>query len=164
MTNSPLLPGVLEAQVVSKSAHRWSILLSYKPPKFHDRLAASAKAKEASVTKFKSVPDADGPAAQERQANRQAIIKAREARAEARRVAQQVREKELADAAVLQAELAAKAEHENARIGREQAEAAKLLSEKQAEEEAVVAATQKAARDARYAARKEAKKVRRRGY
>jgi hypothetical protein len=134
-----------------------ALLLSYQPPKFHDRLAASAKAKTASAAKFHSTANADDPAARERQARRREIVTARAIRAEARQVAQQAREKEMAAKALIDAELAAKAEQEMARA------TAHRLAE-QAEAEVALAATQKEARDARYAARKAAKKVRRRGY
>ena len=86
-----------------------------------------------------------------------AIHEDRLVRAAEREAAKKAREAELAAQAAREAELAAQAarEAEEAKARAEAAEADRL---------AVLAAEQKAARDARYAARKADKKVRRRGY
>lgn len=114
-----------------------------KGSKFTDRASASAAAKQAMLAKFNARPSADDPAVQQRAAERRAIAEARAAREaekqarkeeEARRVAAE-------QEAARQAELARQREEELERLTQ-----SKLLEE--------LKARQKAARDARYAARK----------
>ncbi len=117
-----------------------------KGSKFTDRASTSAEAKQAMLAKFLSRPSSEDPEVQKRIAERRAIADARAIRTaerekikaeEARRVAA---EKEAARLA----ELAAREEQEKLK----QAQVASLEELK---------ARQKAARDARYAARKQRK-------
>jgi len=118
-------------------------LNGYKQNTFNDRASASAKAKMALLEKFRSKPAPDDPEVLARQAERQAIIEAREARAAERKRA---KEAEAAE----QARLEALKIEEQKRLEAEAA-AAKLEEARKAAEAAKAA---KAARDARYAARK----------
>ena len=127
---------------------------SFKGSDLHDR-RSNAERQKAVVGE---VPrGVTGPRLAERQAARAAIHEARLARMAEREKARQAREAELAAQAAREAELAAQAARE--------AEAAKAAAEAaEAERAEALLAEQKAARDERYAARKAAKKVRRRGY
>jgi hypothetical protein len=107
-------------------------LAAYKDKSFSERLSTAADAKRTALERFRAKPGPDDPAVAERRAARQAIAIAREARAAERREA-------------LAAEAAAKAARE--------AETARLAAE-QTERDAALEAERKAARDARYAARK----------
>ena len=105
-------------------------------PNFGDRLKAAAKAKQALLEKARAKAPANDPKFAERQAARREVSIAREARASERKAA----------------ELAAKireAEEQAAEQEAREAEAAE-----QAAREIVLEAERKAARDARYAARK----------
>jgi hypothetical protein len=116
-----------------------------RPPKsdsFNDRLTAAAKAKEAMLERFRARPGPDDPALLQQQAERKAISEARDARHAARKI---LREEE---AARLTAEKAAEAEKQKALLSQQAAEA-----EAAAKRAAELPALQKAARDARYAAR-----------
>jgi hypothetical protein len=107
---------------------------------FNERLSTAAHAKKALLDKFRARPAADDPAVVEQRAARQAVSDARAARIaerEAARIAQEARE------------AAARAEHEMA----EQEKLTRELAEK-AERDAALEIERKAARDARYAARK----------
>ncbi len=111
---------------------------------FSDRIGNSNAAKRAMLEKFRSKPKADDPAVQARIAEQVALAKAREqriadkkAQKEAERTAREVEVKRLEEERIA-------AEKEARRVEGEQAMA--LLAE------------QKAARDARYAARKAKKK------
>ena len=115
----------------------------YKNNTFSDRASASAKAKMALLEKFRAKPALDDPEVLQRQAERQAIIEAREARAAERKL---TREAEAAEQARLDA---VKAEEQK----RLEAEAAAAKLEEAKLEAAKVLAA-KAARDAKYAARK----------
>ncbi len=108
----------------------------YKEKGFAERLATAAKAKQNSLKKFGERPSADDPAQLEKQAARLASAEARKAR-----VAQREEEK-AAKKLQLEAEAAQRAA--------EKAEAANLAAER----EAALEQERKAARDARYAARK----------
>ena len=115
----------------------------FKNASFGDRKNAAEAAKRAKVEKFRALTAQLNEGAAERQAERQAIIAARDARAAER------------EAAKLAAEARA-AEDQAARdvaMKAEQAERETIAAEK-AEREAASAAESKAARDARYAARK----------
>ena len=111
---------------------------------FNERRSSSAEAKQAQLAKFKTKVTAEDPDAAKRRAEREALVLARDARLAEREQARQ-------------AELARKAE-EKARIKaeREAAAEAKLVEAEQAKLAAAdLLAKQKAARDARYAARKQ---------
>ncbi|MCX7321256.1 MAG: DUF6481 family protein [Hyphomicrobiales bacterium] len=112
----------------------------FKTPGFADRQKAAQEARQNILAKFKAQPGADDPAVQARLAERATQAAAREEKKAAR-------EAEKAAAKVRAAE---EAEAEAARLARESedAEAARLAAELE----------QKAARDARYAARKARKK------
>jgi hypothetical protein len=94
------------------------------------------------------------PAFEQQRLKRIAVNEARAFRAAERGAAKKVREAELAAQARRAAELAAHAHREAEQASKAQA----------AERDAALAVEQKAERDARYAARKTAKKIRRRGY
>lgn len=109
---------------------------------FNDRQATSAKAKKALQEKFLSRPGPDDPAVQARLAEQKAIAEAREVRQAERR-------------AVKAADAVRQAEEEAVRRIEQEALDAEVIARKAREAEAVLelAAKQKAARDARYAAR-----------
>ena len=122
---------------------------SYKPgmnaPKYQnyqDRQTASAKAKSALLERFRARPAPDSPEVLEQQAARAAIAAARNARIAERQAARE------AAAVRLAAEQAALAAAEKIRAAEQVAQDA-AHSERALE----LAAQQKAARDARYAAR-----------
>jgi len=108
---------------------------------FANRIGNSSSAKQAMLEKFKKQPKADDPEVQKRMAEQLATARAREDRAAQR-----------------------KAEKESARLAREaelkQQEEERIAAEKEArrvegEKALALLAEQKAARDARYAARKD---------
>ncbi len=118
-----------------------------KGSSFDDRLSAAAQAKKAELEKFRAKSGANDPAFAERQAERQAISRAREARAAEREAARRARlAREAADKAAREAALQA----ERAAIDAELAEQVTRAAAR----EAVLQGERKAARDARYAARK----------
>jgi hypothetical protein len=117
-----------------------SEMSNFKEQSFGERMNTAADAKKAMLEKFRARPGVDDPAVLERQAARQAVSLAREARSIERKAARE------ADAARQAAEQAAR-----------EADAARLTAELQAEQvarDAALEAERKAARDARYAARK----------
>ena len=103
---------------------------------FDDRLSAAAAAKQALLERFRSRPSADDPAVIAQQAALKAVADAREARAAERKAAKD------AEAARLAAEQAARKTQEQIAAAEAKARAAALEAER------------KAARGARYAARK----------
>ena len=107
---------------------------------FNDRKEAAANAKRALLARFKAQPGPDDPAVQQRMAERAAIAEAREARMAERRVAREADEARKAEEARAAQVAAAAAAAEAAARARE------------------LAIEQKAARDARYAARKARKR------
>jgi hypothetical protein len=111
----------------------------FKEPSFADRQKAALEAKQNILNKFRAKPGPDDPAVMQRQAER-------EAQAALRAKAKQLRDAEKAEKQIREAELAAQA-------------AAQLLREKEeaAAREVALEAERKAARDARYAARKKRK-------
>jgi hypothetical protein len=112
----------------------------FKDKGFGDRLGTAASAKKAALDKFRARPAADDPAVIERREERQAISAAREVRLAERAAAQLAEEaRKVADQAAAEEE----------RVAREEREAIE-----KAEREITLEAEQKAARDARYAARK----------
>jgi hypothetical protein len=110
--------------------------MAAKIPTFNDRAKASAEAKQAILAKFRTAPKADDPELQKRLAERKAIAEAREARTAERKAA-----KEAEEARIRAEKLAAEA-----------AEAQRLKEEAARRRQLEI--EQKAARDARYAARK----------
>jgi hypothetical protein len=103
---------------------------------FDDRLSAAAAAKQALLERYRSRPSVGDPAWIEQQAALKAIADARDARTAERKAAKE------AEAARVAAELAARRTQEQ--IAAAEAKARALAQE----------AERKAARDARYAARK----------
>jgi hypothetical protein len=130
---------------------------SHNDQRFQDRLSRAAEAKSAMLARFKRAVDPENPAAIEKRREREAIAAARAEREAKRQAARQEHERELARQAALAAEAAAEA-------ARAAAEQAAREAAEQAQREEALKAEQKTARDARYAARKAAKKKRRRGY
>ncbi|KAB1071606.1 DUF6481 family protein [Methylobacterium planeticum] len=112
----------------------------FKENQLVDRLETAAKAREALLARFRARPPADDPVLLARQAERRAVIQAREVRANER---EKLR---LADEARLKAETEARREQEAAEIAR--------IAAEKLEKQAALAAEQKLARDARFAARK----------
>ena len=129
--------------------------MSFKYPDLQDRLKSSAAAKSAMLEKLRAA--ANDPDREKRDAERMAIAQARAVRMAERETARKAQEAELARQAAIAAEAAKQAQLEAERL-----DALKLAED--AERLVALEAEQKAARDARYAARKAAKKVRRRGY
>lgn len=126
----------------------------FREKDFAERRTAANDARKALLEKYKAKPAADDPAVLARQAERKAILQAREIReAEKARLKQ---ERLVREAAEAEARLLAE---EEARVKAE-AEAAELARVRAAEEAEKLAvaealeAAQKAKRDARYAARK----------
>jgi Family of unknown function (DUF6481) len=119
-------------------------MTGYKIPNFNDRLSSAQKAKQAALEKFKAKPKIDDPAFQARQAELVRIEAERQARRETAK----------------QAKVIAEAEAAARRIADEQAEkAAKAAAyEEELRAQQDLETKQKAIRDARYAARKAAKK------
>jgi hypothetical protein len=124
---------------------------------FQDRQAAAAKARQALVEKFRARPAADDPAVLQREAERKAIIEARQEReakrAEERRLAEIENQKRLAADAAAAKAAAARAEAERAEQEKRDAAEADRRAAEEAELKAMVEAEKKAERDARYAAR-----------
>jgi hypothetical protein len=118
----------------------------FKNANFDERRNAAEAAKKAKLEKFRALTAQINEGAAKRQATRQEIVAARDVRAAERESARLVNEARLAEdqAAREVVQKAAQAEHD-----------AKAAS--QAEREVASAAECKAARDARYAARKSRK-------
>jgi len=117
-----------------------SSMSGFKEPSFADRQKAAQEARQNILNKFRSQPGPDDPAVKQRQAEREAVAvdraKAKVVR-DAAKAEQKRRDQEAAAAAAAQ-------------LAREKEEAA--------EREAALEVERKAARDARYAARKKKKK------
>jgi hypothetical protein len=130
-------------------------LAIYREKDIFERRNAANEAKKALLERFKSKPAADDPAVLAKQAERKAILEAREIR-EAEKA--RLKQEKLAREAVDKAEREAAAEA--ARIAAEEAAQAEAKI-KEAEENERIArlladeAERKAKRDARYAARKQ---------
>jgi hypothetical protein len=127
----------------------------FQDPDHQQRQSAAAAAKQAMLQKFRAA--SEDPEVARRHAARVVMNGARLVRIAKREATKRAREAELAERAAREAELAAQAQ-------REAEEAEALLAAQSAERAILLEAEQKAARDARYAARKAAKKERRRGY
>lgn len=111
-----------------------------KQKDFGDRLDAARDAKQAMAAKFRQRPGPDDPAVAERRAARAAVSAARDARI-AEREAQRVAE-------------GARVTAEREALVAEQAEQEKRAASEKVENDVKLEAERKAARDARYAARK----------
>jgi hypothetical protein len=111
---------------------------------FADRQGNSAAAKRALLEKFKAKPKLDDPEVQKRMAEQVALAQARE-----QRIADKKAQKEAERAA---------AEAEAKRLQEERVAAEKEARRIEGEKALALLAEQKAARDARYAARKERQK------
>jgi Family of unknown function (DUF6481) len=122
---------------------------NFQDPDHQQRRSAAAAVKQAMLQKFRAA--SEHPEVARRQAARVAMNEARLVRIAEREAAKRAREAELAEQAARAAELAAQAQ-------REAEEAEALLAAQNAERAILLNAEQKAARDARYAARKAAKK------
>jgi hypothetical protein len=123
---------------------------SYKDDRHSDRLSAAANAKKAMLERFRAKPGLEDPAVQERQAARLAISQARDARiAERKKAAEAEAARKLIEAEAEKARLAA-LEVEAAQERARQAE----MDVQTAAQKEVLEAERKAARDAKYAARK----------
>jgi uncharacterized protein DUF6481 len=129
--------------------------MAYRTPDLNDRQNAAAAAKKQMLERFRAA--SQDPSLTEKLAERAKINAAREARMAEREVARKARDAELAAQAAREAELAAQAQREAEQL-------AALAKEEELQRQMALEAEQKAARDARYAARKAAKKVRRRGF
>lgn len=119
-------------------------MAGYREPSFQDRTAAAAEAKRKALEKLRAKPQVDPEILAERR-------KAAEARDEALRVERAAKAEALAAA---KAEKAALKQAEAERKAKEQAEADEAAALKKARLTPPSAAEMKAARDARYAARK----------
>ena len=127
----------------------------YKEPDFRDRQKAATAARQAALEKHRAA--AADPGAADKQAARTVVIEARKLRAGEREKAKKLREAEKVKEAAQTAEAAKLVEQQKR-------DSEVLAATQEAEREEALQVEQKAARDARYAARKAAKKVRRRGY
>jgi hypothetical protein len=130
---------LLQAPFTATEHERDTDPMGFKEPSFLDRQSAAQNARKNILEKFKAKPGPDDPAVLKRAAERQA-------HAVERANAQKLREAAKAEKKAREAEAAAQAA----------AEALRLQAEKEAAAEALKA-EQKAARDARYAARKKKK-------
>jgi Family of unknown function (DUF6481) len=112
----------------------------FKEPSFADRQKAAQEARKNTLSKFRSQPGPDDPAVKMRQAEREALV-AKRAKANLVREAAKAERKRLDEKAVASA-------------------AAQLSREKEevVARQVALDAEQKAARDARYAARKKKKR------
>jgi hypothetical protein len=119
-------------------------MTGFKIPNFNDRLSSAQKAKQAALEKFKAKPGPSDPEFQARQAERVRIEAERQARKEAAKL-----EKVRLEA---EAEVRRKVELEAKKLAEQEAYDAEIRAQEELE------AKQKAIRDARYAARKAAKK------
>jgi hypothetical protein len=116
----------------------------FRSPDFQERRNSAATFKKGMLENFRDTRL--GPGSEKNRLKRVAVNEARVSRAAAREAAKKVRAVELAAQAALAADLAA-------RTQREVEEAQALAKAEAAEREAALATQQKAARDARYAAR-----------
>lgn len=117
--------------------------MALKGSTFTDRQEAAAAAKQALVERFKSRPPADDPAVLARAAERKAIAEARD-----KRTAERAVQKAAEDTKRLEQDRLAKEAEERAAV-----EAAARAAEQTSRDDAI-RAERKAARDAKYAARK----------
>ena len=140
-------------------------MLADRRPDFQKRQNDAAAARKALLEKARQV--AEDPALAERKRQRAEIVRNREIRVAEREAARKAREAEEARLRQLEeerlaAEAARLAEEERLRKIEEE-KLAEMIRIEEAEKMVALLAEQKAARDARYAARKAAKKERRKG-
>jgi hypothetical protein len=139
-TEAPAQGGGASAEIsrnqTTNESDKARSMSGFKEPSFADRQKAAQEARKNILEKFRAKPGLNDPAVQQRQAER-------EAQAAERAKAKLVREAAKAEQKAREAEAAAEA---LALIAREKEEAAAR--------EAALEAERKAARDARYAARK----------
>ncbi len=129
-------------------------MADHKSDSFGERLKAAAAARKTALERFRAQPGPDDPAVVERRAAQLAISVARQARITERKAAREAEaERQATEQAVRKAEQAAREIEEMARVADEATRRAALEAEKKARALAL-ATEQKAARDARYAARK----------
>jgi murein DD-endopeptidase MepM/ murein hydrolase activator NlpD len=129
-------------------------MAGFKETKFNDRIGTAQAARQAQLEKVKALAAAAKEKAGERAAERAAIAKARD-----ERQAQRAEEKRLAAA---EAEKRHHAEEETRRKVEAEAKlAAQRAKEEESEKMRTLLTDQKAARDAKYAARKERNKKKR---
>ncbi len=149
---------------------------AHKSDNFNDRLSEASKARKAAMEKFRNLPKPNDPVVLERAAAQKAVAEAREARIAERKAAREAEAARLAaEEAARVAEAARQAEEQRQREieqAARDAEAARLyalenadretraaiLDEEKRQRALALAAEQKAARDARYAARKSRKR------
>jgi hypothetical protein len=143
LQSSPVVAGPKLGHVSSLDSDEAVGMAPYKPQNFGDRLNTAASAKKAALEKFEAKSAALATVSAEKQAERIALAAAREARAAERELAKQA--KTVQDAQ-------AKAERQAAQAEAKLAEEARLAEE--SVQEANLEIERKAARDARYAARK----------
>jgi len=122
-------------------------LMAFKGDKFQDRASTAAEARKKLAERFLQAPKPDDPRLQAMMAERKAIAEAREVRQGERAKLKVEQELQKAEEARLRAIEEARA-----------AEEARLLAIQERAKQLQIAAEQKAARDARYAARKSKKK------
>ena len=122
-------------------------MMTFKGDNFKDRATAAADARKKLAERFKAAPKPDDPRVQALAAERKAI-------AEARDIRQAERMRQKAEEEVLRAEETRLKAIEEARA----AEDARRRAIEERAKQLQVAAEQKAARDARYAARKAKKR------
>jgi hypothetical protein len=125
--------------IIKQESDKALSMSGFKEPSFADRQKAAQEARKNILNKFRTQPGPDDPAVKARQAQREALAAERAKAALAREAAKAERKR-------LEEEAAAAA-------------VAQLLREKEEEiaRQAALEADQKAARDARYAARKKKK-------
>jgi hypothetical protein len=129
-------------------------MAAFRETAFQDRLKSQQTARQAMLERYRSRPSEDDPAVAERLAQRQAVVAAREARRAEKEAAKAAERARLEEERRLREEEEARLEalrlaEEEERLAKERAEA-----EARNSQIAMLLAQQKAARDARYAARK----------
>lgn len=138
----------------------------FKGESFKDRQSAVVEARKALLEKFKSRPAADDPVVIAKEAERRAIVEARDKRTQEREALrkQQAAEEAVRKAAEEAARLASEAMAEGERVEKERVDAELAIMTKQEEAQRKIdeEVAKKAERDARYAARK-ARKIERKG-
>ena len=123
----------------------------YKEKGFGDRLSSAQNARKAALESFRAKVAPDNPELAQQRAERAALVAAREAREAERRATKE------AEAARLKAETEIRVAEE-ARLAVEAAELKAVSEREEADRLVALEVEQKAARDARYAARKARKR------
>jgi hypothetical protein len=128
----------------------------FKLPDFADRRSASEQARRKALDKYKAMPKPGDPEFERRQAERLAAARQKAEREEAARTAKLIKEAE--EKAAIEAKLAAERAAEEARIAAQKAAEEAVWQERQ-RVEAEKEEEMRLAREARYAARRAAKKT-----